>query len=160
MSREHYPDEPPGSRHRAEARVQLLRETRRATFQHQVICGSEIYQIIAMDSYGSDFVVRRRSSKKAMSAAVSGFAIQPRGLREKICTVSQPVSLATISALCSPPFIGAWKPMRGRFLRVASILVYSYSATNFESFRESDLHYRLNCYPLFSVKSVGIASTR
>src|SRR6185295_7740926 len=62
---------------------------------------------------GLSLVSWRVLRNKETSAAVSGLAIQPRGLREKIWTVSQPVSLATTSASCKPPLIGAWKPMRG-----------------------------------------------
>jgi len=51
--------------------------------------------------------------KSETSARVSGLAIQPRGLRENNCTVSQPTSFETTSALCTPPLMGAWKPMRG-----------------------------------------------
>src|SRR5918993_5149993 len=62
---------------------------------------------------GVSLVARRTFRNKDTSAVVSGLAAQPRGLREKICTVSQPVSCATTKALCSPPLIGAWNPMRG-----------------------------------------------
>src|SRR5205814_616262 len=50
-----------------------------------------------------------------------GLAIQPRGLREKSCTASQPVSLAITSDSCRPPFIGAWKPIFGRLFFVCGV---------------------------------------
>src|SRR5205814_3785381 len=49
-----------------------------------------------------------------IDSGVSGLAIQPRGLREKICTASQPVSLAMVKASCRPCLMGAWKPIFGR----------------------------------------------
>src|SRR5216683_3401058 len=81
---------------------------------------------------GEIFVVRLVLRKRETSSDVSGLAIHPRGLREKICTVSHPVSLAMISAWCSPPLIGAWNPMRGRlFVLLAAIenFVVTFSKT-------------------------------
>ena len=52
-----------------------------------------------MDENGRDLCLLASLSKQKNVFAVSGLAIHPRGLREKSCTVSQPVSLATISAL-------------------------------------------------------------
>src|SRR6185503_8322617 len=70
---------------------------------------------------GLSLVSWRVLRNKEISSAVSGLAIQPRGLREKIWTVSQPVSLATRSASCKPPLIGAWKPIFGiRFLGIVT----------------------------------------
>ncbi|MCA1565674.1 MAG: hypothetical protein LC803_08540 [Acidobacteria bacterium] len=55
----------------------------------------------------------RTRLKVSTSSPVNSFAFQPRGLREKICTVSQRSDFALSKAFCKPPAIGAWKPMRG-----------------------------------------------
>src|SRR5260221_459477 len=56
-------------------------------------------------------VCRRVLRKRSIASLVSGLASQPRGLREKICTASQPVSLATINDSSRPPLMGAWNPI-------------------------------------------------
>src|SRR5882724_7442161 len=59
------------------------------------------------------FKRRRVFLNSKISASVSGLAAQPRGLREKIWTVSQSSSRDLINAFCKPPAIGAWKPILG-----------------------------------------------
>src|SRR5687768_14265757 len=81
---------------------------------------------------GEILVLRRTALNRLMSSLERGLAIQPRGLREKICTVSQPSSADLINALCRPPIMGAWKPNFGRLclrIWVAIPLGYSSRAT-------------------------------
>src|SRR2546422_4998538 len=66
---------------------------------------------------GEIFVLRRTCLNNCTSSSLNVLAFQPRGLREKSCTVWQSSSFALSKAFCNPPLIGAWNPIRGLLVR-------------------------------------------